>query len=254
MALLQNYAAEPPEYGDIREWLAPQPYEAEKGIHVLPVRGVLAANPHPMELLMGMEDTNALSEAFVRLAEDPSVKAIVLDIDSPGGFVTGGPEFADEVRLAATKKPVHAHTSGDMCSLAYWIGSQATRLTASRSATVGSIGVYSAFVDYTRMLEAAGIKVEVFTNEQGTLKAAGYPGTSLSDEQRHDIQMGVEDTFADFREAVTKARPEVTDDQMKGQTFNGRQAAKLGLVDGEDSLEGVIADLLRTVPTSIDDE
>lgn len=253
MALLQTYrAAEPPEFEELREWLSADAYEAGEGsgVWVLPVNGVLARKPHPMEMLMGMEDTDAIEDKLTMLAEDPSVRAIVLDIDSPGGFVTGVPELADAVRRAAADKPVHAHTSGDMCSAAYWIGSQAGSMSASRSATVGSIGVYSAFVDYTRMLEAAGIKVEVFANEQGTFKAAGYPGTALTDEQRHEIQMGVEDTFAEFKEAVTSVRS-LDEDTMRGQTFTGRQAAKNGLVDHEVSLEGAIAHLKRNVSTMV---
>lgn len=118
-----------------------------------------------------------------------------------------------------------------MASPAYWIGSQATEVIALRSAVVGSIGVFAGMYDYSKLFEEAGIKVEVFKNREATFKASGFPGTSLSEEQRGQIQSSIQATFAEFRDAVVSARPGIREDSMQGQTFIGREGVSRGLVD-----------------------
>ncbi len=117
-----------------------------------------------------------------------------------------------------------------MASLAYWIGSQARAIVASRSAIVGSIGVFTTVTDYTQYLAAAGIKVEVIKNKEADYKAAGVPGTSLTDAQRSYLQDSVQASFQEFQAAVTlKRRIEAA--AMRGQTFNGLKSKSAGLVD-----------------------
>jgi len=166
------------------------------------------------------------------VAADDTVEGVLLDIDSPGGFVNGTPELGDLVARLAKIKPVVSHTSGMAASAAYWIAAQAPTVIASRSAIVGSIGVYAALYDLAAYYAEMGVKVEVFTNKEATFKAAGLPGTSLSDEQRAHFQARVQRDFTEFKAAVNGPRPQVGPEAMRGQTFNGIEAKKLGLVDG----------------------
>ena len=224
-------AAEHPLLKAMRERLRPQ-IERAGDLAIVPVAGALARRPDPVEMAFGdFEDTDSIRSLVEQAAADSDVSGILLDVDSPGGFYTGGPELADAVRSAGKRKPVVAWTGGMMASLAYWVGSQATQVVASRSATVGSIGVFIALYDVTKLFDAFGVRVELFKNKEGSLKAAGLPGTSLSDAQREHFQERAQAAFEEFRKTVQSARAGVPAEAMRGQTFSGVEAKGVGLVD-----------------------
>lgn len=222
--------SEHPAKAQLREKLKPQ-VAVDRGVAVLPIYGTLARRPDPFEMaFFDVEDSSLILDAFESAASNREANAIVLDIDSPGGFISGGPEIADAVNRTSKRKPVVAWSGGMMASLAYWIGSQATQVVASRSATVGSVGAFATFVDYSRFLANAGIEVEVFRNKQGTFKGAGVMGTSLTDQHREQIQARIESSFAEFKNDIKRKRP-IHDDSMRGQTFSGSEAKQVGMVD-----------------------
>ena len=162
-----------------------------------------------------------------RLAERDDIKAVFLDIDSPGGTVAGTPELAATVASINAQKPVYAFSSGLMCSAAYWIASQARAIYATPSARVGSIGVVQAVIDDTAALDAKGIKVEVFA--VGKYKAMGAPGTPLTDDQRELINSNLAETAGEFHAAVLARGRSIPPEAMEGQTFSGRQAQRFNL-------------------------
>lgn len=201
-------------------------------IAIIPVKGVLAFAPSRVEKrYFGMRDSRAVLAAVQAEAMNDNVAGIVLDIHSPGGMHIGGPEISDMVKLASRRKPVTASITGLGASLAYMIASQATDITASRSSSVGSIGTIISFMDYSRMMENAGVKVEVITNKEATMKGAGTMGSALTEAQRESLQARVDSAFSEFRSLVTSARPWIKDDSMKGQSFWGAEALERGLVD-----------------------
>ncbi len=89
----------------------------------------------------------------MRPVQRDDIKAVFLDIDSPGGTVAGTPELAAAVASLNERKPVYAFSSGLMCSAAYWIASQARAIYATPSAQVGSIGVVQAVIDNSAALD-----------------------------------------------------------------------------------------------------
>lgn len=161
-------------------------------------------------------------------AQDPSVRAIVLDIDSPGGQVCGTPELAEAVSRAASVKPCYAYTSGLCASAAYWVASQCDAIYNSSSASVGSIGVLCALADYTLRNEQNGVRYNII--QAGKYKTAGMPEKKLSDDERDLFQERVDAIFAQFRSAVTARRP-LEDSVMQGQVFYGFDAVTAGLSD-----------------------
>ena len=163
-------------------------------------------------------------------------RAVVLDLNSPGGVVDGVPEAA--ARIAAVGVPVVAHTAGMMCSAAYWLAAGANAITASTAAEVGSIGVYCPMVDYSAMCEKEGIKVELA--KTGALKGAGFFGTPWTDEQKAHMQQMVDDIFEDFRGDVLKHRAGIPDEAMTGGAYMAKRAEGLGLVDAVGSLEEAV--------------
>jgi signal peptide peptidase SppA len=198
------------------------------GVATISITGPLLPNTDEFDrVMLGATSLDEVRSTVESAAADPSVTSIVLNIDSPGGTVRGTPEAADAIYEASKVKPVSAHTSGTMASAAYWLGSQATSVSMTRSASVGSIGVMVPHIDQSKRAEMLGVKVELFTT--GKFKAAGFPGTSLTESQRELIQERIDQVFGEFKSAVTRQGRKIPAEAMQGQTFYGPQAESLGL-------------------------
>jgi signal peptide peptidase SppA len=193
---------------------------------IIPVKGVIGKNLSEMESLCGCCDIHDVEEMLEECERDASIKAIILDIDSPGGTSVGVPELANRIKNCS--KEVISFTGSECCSAAYWIGSQASSFYATPSSSVGSVGVYIAFPDCSEAYKMEGVKMEVI--KSGTYKGAGIPGTSLDEGQRKMLQQEVEDIHSDFKEAVKSVRSFVEDSSMEGQQFSGKRAAEAGMV------------------------
>jgi signal peptide peptidase SppA len=207
--------------------VAPVPY-IQNGVGTIPIVGVIGKNLSPIEKMMGAVDVNDISMAVDLFAADPAVEKIAFNISSPGGTVTGIEELANKVRNL--EKPTMAYTDTEMASAAYWISAASDRVISSKSATIGSIGVYLAVPDYSEAAAMAGIKMVVI--KSGKFKGAGIEGTSLDEGQMANLQASVDEIHSEFKAAVLMKRKMVKADAMEGQTFSGKQAAAQGLVTG----------------------
>ena len=200
----------------------------ENGVGVVAIEGPILRKPDLFaRAFMGATDSDEIGDAIREASERDDIKAVFLDVDSPGGTVAGTPELAAAVASLNERKPVYAFSSGLMASAAYWIASQARAIYATPSAQIGSIGVVQAFLDQSAALESAGLKVEVFS--VGKYKAMGAPGSRLTDDQRELIQSNLEDIAADFHAAVLARGRSIPAEAMEGQTFSGRQAQRYNL-------------------------
>jgi len=188
-------------------------------------------------------ETAEVAQELYRLAGDERVKVVVLDINSPGGRVTGTPELAAAVKKLCVKKYVYAFTADMACSAAYWVASQCDGIYAAPSAQLGSIGVILPLLDSRLKLEKAGITIDVIS--AGKYKSAGTPCTTLSEEQRELLQNNVNDNWEVFKQAVTRRR-NIAAESMEGQSFTGEKAISLGLVDANiNSLPQLLDKLMR---------
>ncbi len=200
----------------------------EDGVATVSINGPIIRKPDIFaRVLMGATDSEEIGAAIQEAASRPDIKAVFLDIDSPGGTVAGTPELAAAVSALDQKKPVYAFSSGLMCSAAYWVASQARAIYATPSAQVGSIGVVQAVVDSSAAIDKAGIKVEVFS--VGKYKAMGAPGTALTDDQRELIQSNLAEIAVEFHDAVLSRGRAIPAEAMEGQTFSGKQAQRHNL-------------------------
>ena len=189
----------------------------------------------------GCCDMERLAEEIEEADADANITAIVVEMDSPGGTVNGTPEAAK--RIASISKPILFWTSRQMCSAAYWLASSADMIAASPSSTVGSIGCVLAFYDQSALYEQFGTKVQVFRT--GELKAAGYPGTSLSESEVAYFQGIVDEVGGDFESVVLEFRSSIDLSLFDGRTVTGKSALDLGLVDGVyNTRDEAIADFL----------
>lgn len=208
--------------------------------------GILGKHLSAMEEdCSGGLSVDRLQSALSAARSDDKIGSVVIHLDSPGGVVYGIPETAALVRALSAEKHVVAYCDSLSASAAYWIASACDYFYVTPSAEVGSIGVYSAVVDYTEWCTKQGIKVELI--KDGTFKGAGFPGTSLTDEQRNKIQSDVLRCSAAFKADVRAGRGAgVTDETMQGQCFGSAEAVAVGLADTVvNDLEAVLADLAQ---------
>lgn len=173
------------------------------------------------------EDVGMAIEAVGRM---PGVSCVVLNINSPGGFSMGMPELAGQIAALSATRPTVAFSAGQMCSAAYWIGSQCTSVYSTISAQLGCVGTYGVYYDYSKMLEEKGVSVDVI--KSGDFKGIGVFGTSMSKEQRAFVQADIDKTNSRFLSAVKATRSGVADDDLQGQWFDGEDAVSKNLSDG----------------------
>jgi signal peptide peptidase SppA len=198
-------------------------------IAIIPIRGAILKNPDAYDLEHGCCDVDAVRNMAEYAAADPSIEKVLLQISSPGGSVLGVPETgAALARLAATKR-TFAWTDTVAASAAYWFASQAEAIYTSESARVGSIGVYSLFLDASKALEDFGVKVNAL--QAGKFKLAGAPFRPMSDEEKAHLQRGVDRIRDQFHGAV-RAKRTLKEGCMEGQCFDGADAVENGLADG----------------------
>ncbi len=179
--------------------------------------------------------TSLLAQRMDALANDPAVGMIVLDVDSPGGVVTGTPEAADAIHAAAKRKKVVALVNPLCASAGYWLASQANEIIAVPSADIGSIGVYQLHWDDSQFWADRGMKPEFIEAPEGGYKTEGSWFFPMSDEGRAFFQGEVNKIYRQFTSAVARGRgaerSEVEENYGKGRTFMAADAKKAGLID-----------------------
>lgn len=223
------------------------------GVAVISVDGVLTKKTQygfwGDRLTTGYSSIRAAIESAL---SDSKVRAILLDIDSPGGAVPGCQELADFVAEAAKVKPMAAYTSGIMASAAYWLGSATGRVFCTETAMLGSIGVIMTVVDRTKANEKWGVKVHVISS--GAFKAAGHPDLGLTDQDREMFQARVAGTHAVFRRSVQEHMGLTAPAEAWGeaQIFLGTPAVEAGLATAVVSgMEEAITKLVQEVSMDV---
>lgn len=165
-------------------------------------------------------------------AADESIEAIFMLFDSGGGDVSGTDEFGEAVARAAAVKPVHAHADdGMMASAAYWVGSQATRVTASKTSDVGSIGVVASLLDISGALEEMGLVLHVVSTgpRKGLLAKP-----EVTEEALDYVAEMIDPLYREFLAAVKRGRGMPIAEVRRsadGSVWNAREALKRGLID-----------------------
>jgi protease-4 len=185
---------------------------------------------------------------------DDGVRALLLEIDSPGGTVAGGEALHAALSRFAAKKPLVATMAGTAASAGYMIAMPAQRVFARETTLTGSIGVLLQSFEVGPLLEKLGIRPETITG--GTLKDQPSMFRPLTEEGRAALQAVVSDLHEQFIAMVAAGRHRSVD-QIRpladGRVFTGRQALPLGLVDaigGEQEARAWLA-AERQVPESL---
>lgn len=213
-------------------------------IALIPVQGVLAPKMDMMTEISGGMSYTGLQKALHTAISDPDVKAVVLDIDSPGGAVPGAQELAEEIRsLRGGSKPIIAQVNHLAASAAYWLASQADEIVVSPSARAGSIGVYTVHEDVSAALEKAGIKRTYIS--AGDHKVEGNETEPLSEATAAFIQDRVTRSYDRFVAAVASGRNTTVANVEKnfgqGRVFFAEELVEKGMADSIATLEQTLA-------------
>lgn len=223
------------------------PYDNINGVAVIQVQSVLTKGTTLFSYLFGGTSMAKTQANFNQAVQDPSVKAIVLHVDSPGGSVDGTQELSNAIFAARGQKPIVALADGMMASAAYWVGSAADAIYMTSDTTVlGSIGVVAAHVDVSKAEEQMGVKVTEIT--AGEFKRVASNHAPLTPEGRATIQDQVDQIYSVFLGDVARNRgaasmQDVHDRMANGRIFMGKKAIDAGLADGVSSLSALVGSL-----------
>lgn len=213
-------------------------------IAVISFFGIVAQHASQVDDISGPGGTSTerVANSYRAAKADPSVKAIVINFDSPGGNVSGVQALADEIFNGRGDKPVIAQVNSLCASAAYWVASSCDEIVMTPGAMAGSIGVYSLHQDVSRAVDAAGLKFTFIS--AGKYKVEGNAFEPLSDEAAQAAQSNVDAFYNDFVSAVARGRGVAVADVIggfgEGRVVKDKQAVKAGMADRVDTLDGTI--------------
>lgn len=222
-------------------------YDVVEGIAIIPVQGTLVQKLGTLRPYSGMTGYDGIRACFLRALNDGEVKAICLDIDSPGGEVAGCFDLVDEIYAARGSKPVWAILSESAYSAAYALASAADKIIVPRTGGVGSVGVIVMHVDWSQKIKNDGLQVTIIT--YGDRKAESNPYEPLSETARKAIQPDIDEMGRLFVSTVSRNRgiTEKTVRDTEAACFLGADGVQLGLADQVASPDAAFRDLLQLV-------
>lgn len=189
-------------------------------VALVKIEGLLVTSDHAVEELNDY-------------AEEASIKAIVIRIDSPGGGVVPSQEIYNAVKNAKKEgKKIVVSMGSVAASGGYYIAAAADKIVANPGTLTGSIGVKMEFANIEKLLEKIGVRGMVV--KAGEYKDIGSPFRDMTDQEKKILQGVIDDVHQQFIEAVSEGRSLPASDVAAiadGRIFTGRQALSLKLVD-----------------------
>jgi len=216
-------------------------------VAVIPVHGTLVRRTVGLEAESGLTSYAALAAQLDAALASPDVRAILLDVDSPGGESGGVFDLADRIRAATKVKPVWAVANDMAFSAAYALASAASKVFVSRTGGVGSIGVIAMHVDQSERDLQDGVRyTAVFAGDR---KNDLNPHEPISSEAHAFLKAEVNRIYGLFVETVARNRgiePSAVRDTEAGLFF-GQAAVSLGLADAIGTFDDALAQLIESV-------
>ncbi|HTD22077.1 MAG TPA: signal peptide peptidase SppA [Terriglobales bacterium] len=183
-------------------------------------------------------------------ADDDSIKAIILHINTPGGGAAASQEIYTEVRRIRDekKKTIVASVESVGASGGYYVASGTNKIYANPASVVGSIGVISEWINYEELMKWA--KLKDVTLKAGALKDAGNPAREMTPEERAYFQSLIDDMHQQFISAVAEGRKMKVEDVKAiadGRVWTGQQALPLKLVDKLGDFQTAVDETAKSV-------
>lgn len=199
-------------------------------VAVIPLHGTISLSQGTGMLAEQSTTPQNFKDMLERAGRDGSIKAVVVDINSPGGSVVASDEIA--MAIEEFEKPTVAWVSEMGASGAYYVASSCDYIVADRAGIVGSIGVISIFPEYSRLLEKIGVNMTVIKGGEFKDFSTGF--RPLTDEEKAMMEDIVEDIYDQFLTIVADNR-NLSKSYVKsvadGKVYTGTKAKELKLVD-----------------------
>lgn len=214
-------------------------------IVVVPLRGIILNAVDP---LTGRGETitpEAVSRILRHLKEDDKVKAVIFDLDSPGGSAVASDRIYEAIVdfRAQSKKPIITLMGDTVASGGYYISAATDRIIANQATITGSIGVIASNYKLIQLFDKLGIKPEVY--KKGQYKDILSNVRETTDEEKIMIDAILDDAYTLFLDRVAQGR-QMEDVKVKqlanGRIYSGREAMTVGLVDSLGNLEKAITE------------
>ncbi len=189
------------------------------GVGVVEVKGIITSSKDVIEQIRQFRD-------------NPSIKAVVVRVDSPGGAVGPAQEIYREITKTKKTKKVVASMGTVAASGGYYIASAADSIFANPGTLTGSIGVIMSYTNLQELFEKIGLSPVVI--KSGKYKDIGSPTRPLKEDEKRILQQFADDIHQQFIDDVAKGRGMKVGDVRAladGRIYTGRKAMELGLVD-----------------------
>lgn len=222
-------------------------YQRVGDVAVIEMCGAIVQRPSIFTAWSGGCAAEQVGRAVDAAANDRTIRAIVLDVDTPGGGVYGLPECAAKIAAARDRKKVVAVANPMIASAGYWLASQATEIVVTPSGEVGCVGVIASHVDHSKADEEAGLKVTYV--HAGRYKTESYGSVPFTAEAREYLQRQVDDLYAmmvrDIAAGRRTTQKDVRENFGEGRMLLAVDAVKAGMADRVGTFEDVLNDLVK---------
>jgi ClpP class serine protease len=219
--------------------------QVRNGVAIINMTGPMFKRANLMTQLCGATSYDTLRRDLQAAVDNYSVRAIMLNVDSPGGEAAGVSELAQAVYDFRGSKPIVTYAGDLAASAAYWLGSASDLFIIGKTAALGSVGVRAALTDTSGRDEARGVKTYEFVSSQSP-----YKKVDLNTKQGRDrVQARVDSMASVFVETVANYRgvsvEHVLSNFGKGDVLIGQAAIDAGMADSIGTFESVLASLAR---------
>ena len=206
-----------------------------------------------VDLQGAIVDPNETVEQLRKFADDDSIKAIIIHVNSPGGGVAASEEIYRQVKRIRDEKKKYIVSSIETvgASGAYYVSSATNKIYADNGSVVGSIGVIAEWVNYGDLMRWAKLKPEVL--KVGQFKDTGDPTRELTPAERQYMQGLIDNMYGQFVSAVAEGRHAKVDDIKPiadGRVWTGQQALSMHLVDQIADFREAVLDTAKSVKIS----
>ena len=231
--------------------------EGAEKVVVVPVEGIIAPAASSVGGIQPTATPEGLSDALRQAADDPSVQAVVLEVNTPGGGVVASDQMHQSILdfKRNTKMPVVVSMGTTAASGGYYISTAADRIVANEATITGSLGVVVPLRNFSEASEKYGITQKYI--KSGEFKTMGSPWNELTPEEREIFQSIVDQDYAEFVDVISEGRG-LSEERVReiadGRWYSGSQARELGLVDsfgGIDEAAAIAAERAGATETTV---
>ncbi|HEV2094530.1 MAG TPA: signal peptide peptidase SppA [Rubrobacter sp.] len=219
--------------------------EGTDKVAVIPVQGAIASGESALGGAQPTVTPEGLADALGQAADDERVRAVVLEVNSPGGGVTASDEMHQSIVdfKKKTGKPVVVSMQDTAASGGYYISTPADSIVANETTLTGSLGVIFQLNNFEELADKYGYKQVVI--KSGKFKDIGNAFREVTPEEREIFQSLVDESYAEFVDVISTGR-DIPEDRVReiadGRIYSGQRAKELGLVDSLGGLDEASAE------------